>query len=96
LAEASATATMQAQMLSYSRAQGVFGGVSLSGTSLSPDNSDNAKLYGKKVSGTEIFDGTVKPPPSAHQLIAELEKRPKESRQREVIYWACARSPPKQ
>jgi lipid-binding SYLF domain-containing protein len=73
-AEASTTATMQAQMLSYSRAQGVFGGVSLSGTSLGPDDGDNAKLYGKKVSGTEIFDGAVQPPPSAHQLIAELQK----------------------
>jgi lipid-binding SYLF domain-containing protein len=73
-AEASTTATMQAQMLSYSRAQGVFGGVSLSGTSLGPDDGSNEKLYGKKVSGTEIYDGVVQPPPSAHQLIAELER----------------------
>ena len=43
-AEASTSATMQAQMLSYSRAQGIFGGVSLSGTSLGPDDSDNEKL----------------------------------------------------
>jgi lipid-binding SYLF domain-containing protein len=73
-AEASTTATMQAQMLSYSRAQGVFGGVSLSGTSLGPDDGDNEKLYGKKISGPEIFGGAVQPPPSAHQLIADLEK----------------------
>jgi SH3 domain-containing YSC84-like protein 1 len=73
-AEAATTGTMQAQMLSYSRAQGVFGGVSLSGTSLGPDDGDNEKLYGKKVSGTEIFDGSVKTPASADQLIAELEK----------------------
>jgi lipid-binding SYLF domain-containing protein len=73
-AEASTTGTMQAQMLSYSRAQGVFGGVSLSGTSLGPDDGDNQKLYGKKVSGTEIFDGSVQPPASASDLLAELEK----------------------
>ena len=36
-AEASTNAAMSAEMLSYSRAQGVFGGVSLSGTSLGPD-----------------------------------------------------------
>jgi SH3 domain-containing YSC84-like protein 1 len=73
-AEASTTATMQAQMLSYSRAQGVFGGVSLSGTSLGPDDGDNEKLYGKKVSGEEIFRGSVKAPSSADALLAELQK----------------------
>ena len=72
-AEASTTATMQAQMLSYSRAQGVFGGVSLSGTSLGPDDGDNEKLYGKKVSGEQIFSGAVPAPPSAKDLTAELE-----------------------
>lgn len=73
-AQASTTATMQAQMLSYSRAKGVFGGVSLSGTSLGPDDGDNEKLYGKKVSGEQIFSGTIPAPPSAKDLIAELEK----------------------
>jgi lipid-binding SYLF domain-containing protein len=73
-AEASTTGTMQAQMLSYSRAQGVFGGVSLSGTSLGPDDSDNEKLYGHKVSGEEIYGGKVQAPPSASELLAELEK----------------------
>jgi SH3 domain-containing YSC84-like protein 1 len=74
-AEAATTGTMQAQMLSYSRAQGVFGGVSLSGTSLGPDDGDNEKLYGKKVSGPEIHAGTVQPPPSAHDLISMLQKQ---------------------
>src|SRR5215471_17298374 len=46
-AEASTNAAMSAQMLSYSRARGVFGGVSLSGTSLGPDSGANDKLYGK-------------------------------------------------
>jgi lipid-binding SYLF domain-containing protein len=73
-AEASTTGTMQAQMLSYSRAQGVFAGVSLSGTSLGPDDGDNEKLYGKKVSGTEIFSGSVHAPPSAGALLSELQK----------------------
>jgi SH3 domain-containing YSC84-like protein 1 len=73
-AEASTTGTMQAQMLSYSRAQGVFAGVSLSGTSLGPDDGDNEKLYGKKVSGEEIFSGRVTTPPSAAALLSELHK----------------------
>jgi lipid-binding SYLF domain-containing protein len=77
-AEASTTATMQAQMLSYSRAQGVFAGVSLSGTSLGPSDDDNEKLYGKKVSAQEIFAGNVKAPPSATSLVSQLKaKSPK-------------------
>jgi lipid-binding SYLF domain-containing protein len=73
-AEASTTATMQAQMLSYSRSKGVFGGVSLAGTSLAPDDDDNEKLYGKKVSGEEIFSGSAPPSPSGSTLVSELEK----------------------
>jgi lipid-binding SYLF domain-containing protein len=71
-AEAATTGTMSAQMLSYSRAKGVFGGVSLSGTSLGPDDGDNQKLYGKKISGDEIFAGSVQAPASASTLISEL------------------------
>jgi lipid-binding SYLF domain-containing protein len=61
-------------MLSYSRAKGVFGGVSLFGSSLGPDDGDNEKLYGKKASGERIFSGTVPAPPSAKDLIAELKQ----------------------
>ena len=72
-AEASTTGTMQAQMLSYSRAKGVFGGMSLSGTSLGPDDGDNEKLYGKKISGEEIFSGSVQAPATSATLLSELE-----------------------
>jgi SH3 domain-containing YSC84-like protein 1 len=73
-AEASTTATLQASMLSYSHANGAFAGVSLSGTSLGPGDDDNEKLYGKKVSGEQIFSGSVPAPPSASDLTAALEQ----------------------
>ncbi|HEX6773632.1 MAG TPA: lipid-binding SYLF domain-containing protein [Acidobacteriaceae bacterium] len=77
-AEASTNAAMSAEMLSYSRAQGVFGGVSLSGTSLGPDSGDNEKLYGKKVTGKEIFSGSLPTPQSADLMLSMLkEKSPK-------------------
>jgi SH3 domain-containing YSC84-like protein 1 len=77
-AEAATNAGMNAQMLSYSRAQGVFAGVSLSGTSLGPDSGANEKIYGKKVTGEEIFSGAVKAPASSELLLATLtEKSPK-------------------
>lgn len=74
-AEASTNATMSAEMLSYSHSKGVFGGVSLSGTSLGPDASDNEKLYGKKVTGEEIFSGNVQAPPSADLMLSELKEK---------------------
>jgi len=55
--EASTSGTMQAQMLSYSRSRGVFGGVSLSGATLRPDGDANKNLYGEKVSAEQIVSG---------------------------------------
>ena len=77
-AEASTTATMAAEMLSYSRSQGVFGGLSLAGTTLGPDDGANEKVYGKKITGEEIFSGSVQPPASAEVLLSTLKtKSPK-------------------
>ena len=73
-AEASTNASMQAQMLSYSRSQGVFGGVSLSGATLRPDDGANKNLYGRKVSSQEIIDGKVPMPPEAERLISQLQR----------------------
>ena len=74
----SSNATMDAEMLSYSRAQGIFTGVSLSGTSLGPDNAANLNLYRKKVSAMQIIaGGAVQTPDSAKELLAILtEKSP--------------------
>lgn len=72
--EASTNAKMQAQMLSYSRSRGVFGGVSLSGATLKPDGGANENLYGKKVSAQDIIAGKVQAPPEAQQLNAQLER----------------------
>jgi SH3 domain-containing YSC84-like protein 1 len=74
-AEASTNAKMTAEMLSYSRARGVFAGVSLAGSTLGPDNSANEDLYGKKVTATEIVKGgSVTAPDSAAKLIDTLTK----------------------
>jgi SH3 domain-containing YSC84-like protein 1 len=74
-AEASTNASMTAEMLSYSRAQGVFAGVSLAGTSLGPDEGGNDSLYGKKITATEIFDGSVPAPAAAQDLLSTLEEK---------------------
>jgi lipid-binding SYLF domain-containing protein len=79
-AEAATNARMQAQMLSYSRSQGVFGGVSLSGSTLRPDDDANEHLYGQKVTPKEIIAGKVPMPAEAQQLIGDLQKSPSASK----------------
>ena len=73
-AEASTNASMRAEMLSYSRSRGVFGGVSLSGATLRPDGSANDKLYGKEIKPQQIVAGQVAMPPEAEPLITALEE----------------------
>jgi len=65
-ASAATTASMQAEMLSYSRSRGVFGGVSLEGSTLKPDGGANENLYGKEVSAEDIIvNGAVPTPEEA-------------------------------
>jgi lipid-binding SYLF domain-containing protein len=75
-AEASTDVTMRAEILSYSRARGLFAGVSLSGSTVRPDNRANEKLYNKSVSaGDIIFNGAVPVPTGAQKMISYLNKK---------------------
>jgi lipid-binding SYLF domain-containing protein len=58
-ASAATDAQMTAEMLSYSRSKGLFAGIDLSGGSLNPDNSANARAYGSNVSARDIALGTT-------------------------------------
>ncbi len=74
-AEADTDAYMRTEILTYSRARGVFAGVSLEGSTLRPDGDANRNLYGRSVSASNIIaEGGVQAPPSATGLIATLEK----------------------
>ena len=74
-ASAATTASMQAEMLSYSRSRGVFGGVSLEGSTLKPDGGANENLYGKKVSAEDIIvKGAVPKPEEASLLLSTLNE----------------------
>jgi SH3 domain-containing YSC84-like protein 1 len=48
---------MRAEILSYSRARGVFAGISLDNSTLRPDEDANRKLYGKSTSAAKIDFG---------------------------------------
>jgi lipid-binding SYLF domain-containing protein len=74
-ASAETDVTMRAEILSYSRARGLFAGISLAGSTLRPDNSANKNLYGKEVSAKAIvFNKAVPVPDSAKDLLATLQK----------------------
>ena len=64
---------LNAEVLSYSRAKGVFAGVSLNGAVVKADTSGDKAMYGDSVDRQQIMHGTVETPASAKPLIHELE-----------------------
>jgi len=74
-ASAETDVTMRAEVLTYSRARGLFAGVSLEGSTLRPDNDANQNLYGQKLEASDIvLKHTVAAPPCAAKLISTLTK----------------------
>lgn len=73
-ATAQTDAQMHAEILSWSRTQGLFAGLALQGATLRQDLGDNATLYGKKLENRYIVSNAVRIPKSAVNLIALLNK----------------------
>ena len=74
---------LRTSILTYSRSRGLFGGVSLDGSTLRPDNKANQALYGTKVSAKAIvLENAVPMPVPAEELVSTLyehgQKPPKE------------------
>ena len=68
-------AQLKAEILSYSRAQGLFAGVNLTGGVLAPDRDNNRDLYGREISPKEILLGkTVTTPAVAQRFMAALKR----------------------
>lgn len=63
-AQASTDAQLKAEILSYSRARGLFAGVALDGSVLSIDNKSNQAIYGDGITPRRIFEGGVSNVPS--------------------------------
>ena len=74
-ARAATDAVMKAEMLSYSRAQGLFAGIDLSGGIMAPDEDANQALYGRRITAREILlEGTVATPAAAERFMAGLRR----------------------
>jgi len=75
-ARAATDAQMKAEILSYSRTQGLFAGVNLSGGVVRPDTDDNTDLYGPNVAARDVVMGTtVKAPAVTEPFMAQLKRK---------------------
>ena len=75
-ATASTDVTLRAEILSYSRARGLFAGISLEGSTLRPDNDGNERLYGKGTTAKDIvINSAIRPPASAKLLLSTMNKK---------------------
>jgi SH3 domain-containing YSC84-like protein 1 len=73
-ATAQTDAQMRADILSWSRTQGLFAGVALEGATLREDLDDNAALYGKKLENRTIVTKGVRAPKAAAKLLELLNR----------------------
>jgi lipid-binding SYLF domain-containing protein len=74
-AAAATDVVLKAEILSYSRSKGIFGGVSLEGSTLRSDDGANKVLYGQDLSARQIVRlGKVPPPAAAQGLLAVLRR----------------------
>lgn len=73
-ATAQTDAQMRADILSWSRSQGLFAGIALEGATLRQDLDDNATLYGKKLENRAIVTTGVRAPKAAATLLELLNR----------------------
>jgi lipid-binding SYLF domain-containing protein len=74
-ASAETDVTMRSEILSYSRARGLFAGVSLEGSTIRPDGDANERVYGPHLTAREIVLSAKTPVPSAAgKMVATLNK----------------------
>ena len=73
-ASAQTDALMSAEILSWSRSRGLFGGISLEGATLRNDLDVNKEMYGQPWDNERVLTSGLKPPATAGKLIAILSK----------------------
>src|ERR1700692_273136 len=63
---------MRAEVLTYSRARGLFAGVSLNGAAVKQDKDSTREFYGRMVPFRTSLTGEIEPPAGAHAFLASL------------------------
>jgi len=72
---------MKAEVLTYSRARGVFAGIDLNGSAVTQDKDETRILYGKFVPFEEILNGKVEAPNMSEPFLAAVRKYAGEARE---------------
>jgi lipid-binding SYLF domain-containing protein len=73
---ATAAGAVDADILTYGRSKGLFAGASLGSATIEPDNDANYRLYGKRLTATDIVRSTtVKPTPAGEPLVSLLDSK---------------------
>lgn len=72
---------MKAEVLTYSRARGVFAGIDLNGSALTQDKDETRILFGKMVSFEDILSAKVPPPTGSEPFLAAVKKYSTQARQ---------------
>jgi lipid-binding SYLF domain-containing protein len=67
-------AAMHAEILSYSRSRGVFGGLDLAGSAVTSDKDANRELYGRELTNQEIINSKIAVPAEAQPFIHTLDR----------------------
>jgi lipid-binding SYLF domain-containing protein len=65
---------MRAEVLTYSRARGIFAGIDLNGSAITQDKDETQILYGKVVPFSEILAGKVRPRAASGPFLAAVRK----------------------
>lgn len=82
-ASASTDAQLQAQILSWSRSQGLFVGAALEGAVVKPSDDANTRLYGREIAAKTILSGETTGTPAVAapfvELTTKLAQRPEKS-----------------
>ena len=72
---------MKAEVLTYSRARGIFAGIDLNGSAITQDKDETRILYGKMVDFADILDGKVPPPRESDPFLAAVKKYSTQARE---------------
>lgn len=67
-------AVLHAEILTYSRQRGLFGGIDLTGAAVTADKGSNKELYGKEITNKEIVEGGIPTPAAARPFLHALTR----------------------
>ncbi len=65
---------MRAEVLTYSRARGIFAGIDLNGSAVTQDKDETRILYGSFIPFSEILGGKVRPKEESESFLAAIMK----------------------